>query len=71
MENTKTFYYVPTQVKFQNSDPLIGDDRVLGGIAYHDFVICGECGLRLDLDEVIILEELPWISISDEIKGND
>ena len=37
MENIKTYYEVPTQVKFKNADPDIYDDKVCGGIAYQDF----------------------------------
>lgn len=70
MENVKTYYEVPTQVKFKNDDLDICDDEVCGGIAYQDFVICGECGATLELDDVIIIEELPWVTISEEIKGN-
>ena len=70
MKNAKTYYEVPTQVKFKNADPDICDDKVCGGIAYQDFVICGECGATLELDDVIIIEELSWATISEEIKGD-
>ena len=61
----KDYYEQPTQVMFG----LDEDEGIytLAGIAYHDYVICLECG------EVIPLQsfdrgffELPWISLSDE-----
>lgn len=70
MENEKIYYEVPTQVIFMNRDPDIDGDHTFGGIAYHDFVICGDCGLPIGLEEAIIVKELPWISISEEIKGD-
>lgn len=61
----KDYYEQPTQVMFGFDE----DEGIytLVGIAYHDYVICLECG------EVIPLQsfdrgffELPWISLSDE-----
>lgn len=61
----KIFYDIPTQVRFQDLDETIGY-----GIAYKDVIICGCCGGTIPLDEeVTILEELLWISLKDEIKG--
>jgi hypothetical protein len=52
-----------------------------GGIALHDFVICGCCGVMLKIQDIIddaetynihwdeAIVELEWIDISDIIKG--
>ena len=61
----KKYYDQPTQVMFGVDE---GEEiSTLAGLAYHDYVICLECG------EVIPLQsfdrgffELPWISLSDE-----
>jgi hypothetical protein len=62
----KNFYEVPTQVIFTD----IENGHVIGGIAFHDYVICGECGSIIELDDVNSIHELPWIDISDEIIGD-
>ena len=59
------FYEKATQVKFREWDGNIGY-----GIAYRDEIICGCCGCIISLDdEVTILEELDWVSLKDEIRG--
>ena len=66
----KKWFDEPTQVKFLENEDIRGDrDTSLGGIAFHDFVICGECGATVELDDIESIEELPWISISEEILG--
>jgi hypothetical protein len=52
-----------------------------GGIAYHDFIICGCCGAIMPIEDIIeeanefgvhfddAIKELEWIDISDEIAG--
>ena len=67
----KKYYDKPTQVCFQD---LSGEDhRILGGIAYQDKIICGECGEILCIenytDEELIIQDLCWVSISEEILG--
>ena len=79
-EYTPLYYGTPCQVKFVDcGDP---DNITLsGGIAYHDFVICGCCGAILSIQEIIddavangyhwddAIIELEWLDISDEILG--
>ena len=52
-----------------------------GGIAFHDYIICGCCGAIMPIDDIVndaerygvhfddVIVELEWIDISDEIKG--
>lgn len=61
----KIFYATPTQVKFRSEY----DDEDQYGIAFENVVICGCCGGVSELDDVKILQELPWISLKDEIRG--
>lgn len=63
---TKDFYPYPKQVKFIDRQGL-----ELGGIAYREEVICGDCGQPLALQDVQIIKEYNWISLSDEIVGDD
>lgn len=57
-------FETPQQVKFKDEE----HNLELGGIAYNDFVICGECGDVLPLCQVEIIEVYDdWISVSDEI----
>ena len=74
----KTRYFEePTQVAFYN--PV--DERWLGGIAYQDFIICGECGHVVPVSEILEIKEVPddhktplvplkWYTISEEILGD-
>ena len=63
----KKHYDVPTQVKFYDKD----NEVWLGGIAYGDEIICGECGGVFELSDLEPheVEELPWIDISEAIIG--
>jgi Fe2+ or Zn2+ uptake regulation protein len=57
------------------------DNMWRGGIAYHDFVICGCCGAIMPIEDIIeeanesgvhfddAIKELEWIDISNEIAG--
>ena len=65
------FYEVPTQVKFLESADVVDEPRWLGGIAFEDKVICGECGSIVELDDIADIVELPWVSISEEILGDE
>lgn len=63
-------YEKPTQVHFLEVG--VGDNY---GIAYERTIICGCCGGVIDFDEydegdLIILEELPWVPLNEEIKGD-
>ena len=65
----KKYYNKPTQVKFYDVD----NDLWVGGIAYHDEIICGCCGgiqKISELKEDEIIEYTYWVNISDEIKGD-
>ena len=79
-EYTPLYYGTPCQVKFVDcGDP--DNITLCGGIAYHDFVICGCCGTILSIQEIIddavangyhwddAIIELEWLDISDEILG--
>ena len=67
----KKFYEVPTQVKFIESADVVDDPRWIGGIAYQDYVICGECGGIIELEDIAEIIELPWVDITYDIVGND
>ena len=57
------------------------DNMWRGGIAYHDFIICGCCGAIMPIEDIIeeanefgvhfddAIKELEWVDISDEIAG--
>lgn len=67
--NRKTYYEVPTQVKFWADDEELGV-RAHVGIAYHNQIICACCGniFLLDDDETVeILKEMDWIDFSEYI----
>lgn len=62
----KKYYEIPTQVLFY-------DDEWIGGIAYKDEIICGECGkaIKIELDgNIIPIKPLNWVDISAEIGGD-
>lgn len=60
------FFEKPRQVvfKFYNGECY----ERCAGIAYHDEIICGCCGGIFDkFSEIEIEQELPWISLIEEI----
>jgi hypothetical protein len=67
----KTFYDEAVQVMFRNLpdefDPSLDTETTFGGIAFGGTVICGCCGKVIRLEDIDILEELPWVNISEEI----
>jgi hypothetical protein len=81
----KNWYDVPTQVIFVDVDDNL-EVSTIGGIAYGDVVICGECGCTICLEDLYTdydaavadgvevpdapIYELPWISIDEAIAGN-
>ena len=75
MSIPKKYYDFPTQVMFAVQDDLDeGECRKLGGIAYHDVVICLECGEAIPLyliDYELGFKELSWISLSEECLGDE
>lgn len=73
----KKFFDVPTQVAFWDVD----GDHYVGGIAYHNEIICGCCGGVVLIDEVyeftpadvkepIHVFDKYWVDVSGEIKGD-
>ena len=68
-------FEAPTQVAFvdqwdDNGEPDM--ENVIGGIAYDTYIICGECGAIVDLEDVAALFIFnDWITISEEILGDD
>ena len=67
----KKFYEVPTQVKFLESENVVNEPRWLGGIAFENKVICGECGGIVELNDIADIVELSWVNISEEILGDE
>ena len=75
----KALYYdMPTQVKFFD---FYGEEPYwIGGIAFHDVVICGCCGATIKISDLYDeaeetglnedpIEVLDWVDIQNEIKG--
>lgn len=70
----KKFFEVPTQVQFWDTDTI----SYIGGIAYHDEIICGCCGGVFHVDDILAdaekdgvtgIVELDWIDIEGEISN--
>ena len=75
------YYGTPCQVHFVDcGDP--NNINTCGGIAYHDYIICGCCGVVLKIDDIIkdaekagihfddaVVEYGDWVDISSEIMG--
>ena len=66
----KNFYEVATQVKFIESVDVVDEPHWIGGIAYQDYVICGECGGIIELEDIAEIIELPWVDITYDIVGD-
>ena len=65
----KKFFKTPTQVAFIITTDL--SKEICYGIAYKNEIICGCCGNVFELGDYIeVLEELPWVSLQKEIKGD-
>lgn len=76
-EYTPLYYGTPCQIRFYEST----NNTYHGGIAYHDFVICGCSGAVLLIEDIIkdaekfsihwddAIIELEWIDIEKEIRG--
>ena len=75
MSKVKNYYDYPEQVRFYDVD----GDHYIGGIAYHDFIICGCCGATIEISEIIEntpkqfipIRELDWEDISTVISPNE
>jgi hypothetical protein len=75
-EKIQDYYFeAPTQVAFvdewnDNDEPDM--EAVIGGIAYGNEIICGECGSIVDLEDVAALYIFSdWVTISEEILGEE
>ena len=65
----KKFFEEPTQVAFVDTTDL--SEEIRYGIAYKNEIICGCCGAIFDLrGHAKVFEELPWVSLEEEIKGD-
>ena len=67
------FFEKPTQVKFWDPN---GGKHWIGGIGYRDEIICGCCGSVFEVSELLgdnpnDIVQLPWIDISEEIRGDE
>lgn len=66
----KTYYDVPTQVRFWVDDVEGMGRGTLTGIAYHNQIICACCGGIFCLDDnktIEILKEMDWVDFSEYI----
>ena len=66
-------FVTPVQVAFIEREDKLCDSiyhRWLGGIAYGDRVICGECGIAVPLTNIETLVILEWVDLSDTIIGD-
>lgn len=64
----KKFFEEPTQVAFVDTTDF--NEEIRYGIAYKNEIICGCCGAIFEIGgHAKVLEELPWISLEEEIKG--
>jgi hypothetical protein len=70
----KTYFEVPTQVAYWD------ESHYVGGIAYHDMIICGCCGGLMEIKEVIefapvdvtpVIEYAIWNNVSSEIMDEE
>ena len=61
---------VPMQVKVKETFED-GTTQIFGGIAYQDKIIAMDNGNILDLNSayLVIIEELTWINLSEEVLG--
>lgn len=69
--NRKTYYDVPTQVRFWVDYEEGTGVETHTGIAYHNQIICACCGdiFPLDYDDktIKILKEMDWVDFSEYI----
>lgn len=66
----RTYFEAPAQVVFKESPEVIDKPRWIGGIAFHDEIICCECGVIVKIKNTEQIIELPWKNISKEIINN-
>lgn len=58
--------YVAKQVRFRD----LNEEEIYYGIALDDVIICGHCGVIVDIKDVEILDELSWVSLEEAIQGD-
>ena len=76
MNDTELYYTHPVQVRYWDT----GRQRYIGGIGYHDVIICGCCGKACSIDAIIdeamkyskldpdrAIIELSWVDIHQSI----
>ena len=65
MKEKIKYFDKPTMVRFKDKE----QDIELGGIAYRDEIICGECGgiIEIDDENFEIVKILSWCDVSDYI----
>ena len=66
----RLYFDIPTQVAFKENPEITDTPRWIGGIAFRDEIICGECGAVVDTEDVEQIIELPWVNISEELIGD-
>jgi hypothetical protein len=69
-KNFKKYFDTPTQVIFLEKNDYTDEPRKIGGIAFREEIICGECGGIIPIEDIEEIEILPWVDISEEIIGN-
>ena len=76
MNDCELYYAHPVQVRYWDT----GRQRYIGGIGYHDVIICGCCGKACSIDAIIdeaakyskidadrAIIELSWVDIHQSI----
>ena len=79
MNDSELYYAHPIQVRYWDTCR----QQYIGGIGYHDVIICGCCGKACSIDAIIdeaakyskldadkAIVEMEWIDIHQEILGN-
>jgi hypothetical protein len=78
MNDCELYYAHPVQVRYWDT----GRQRYIGGIGYHDVIICGCCGKACSIDAIIdeaakyskidadrAIIEMEWLAIDQPIIG--
>jgi hypothetical protein len=78
MNDCELYYAHPVQVRYWDA----GRQRYIGGIGYHDVIICGCCGKACSIDAIIdeaakyskidadrAIIEMEWLAIDQPIIG--
>ena len=69
------YFEEPTQLMFideYNEFDKLDTEYAVGGIAYKNEIICGECGAIVDLEDVFAVYVFgDWVSLNEAISGDD